>query len=71
MRTAGPTRTFAARRFCLHNSAGGSSSGPERDHPAETPDEFEYLCCKALAHDTPTSFEGVSVGGEPANVQSE
>ncbi|MGA2254144.1 MAG: hypothetical protein ABSG53_05730 [Thermoguttaceae bacterium] len=41
--------------------------GPERDHPAETPDEFEYLCCKALAYDTPTSFEGVSVGGEPAN----
>ncbi len=41
--------------------------GPERDHPAETPDEFEYLCCKALAYDAPTSFEGVSVGGEPAN----
>ncbi len=43
--------------------------GPERDHPAETPDEFEYLCCKALAYDTPTSFEGVSVGGEPANAR--
>ena len=35
--------------------------GPDRDHPAETPDEFEYLCCKALAYDTPTLFEGVSV----------
>jgi len=43
--------------------------GPDRDHPAETPDEFEYLCCKALAHDAPTSFEGVSVGGEPANAR--
>ncbi len=43
--------------------------GPERDHTAETPDEFEYLCCKALAYDTPTSFEGVSVGGEPANAR--
>jgi hypothetical protein len=43
--------------------------GPDRDHPAETPDEFEYLCCKALAYDTPTSFEGVSVGGEPANAR--
>ena len=43
--------------------------GPERDHPAETPDEFEYLCCKALAYDTPTSFEGVSLGGEPANAR--
>ena len=45
--------------------------GPERDHPAETPDEFEYLCCKALAYDTPTSFEGVSVDGEPANARTE
>jgi hypothetical protein len=44
-------------------------TGPERDHPAETPDEFEYLCCKALAYDAPTSFEGVSVGGQPANAR--
>jgi hypothetical protein len=42
--------------------------GPDRDHPAETPDEFEYLCCKSLAYDTPTSFEGVSVG-VPANAR--
>jgi hypothetical protein len=44
-------------------------TGPERDHPAETPDEFEYLCCKALAYDAPTSFEGVSVDGQPANAR--
>ena len=44
-------------------------NGPDRDHPAETPDEFEYLCCKSLAYDTPTSFEGVSVGSEPANAR--
>ena len=43
--------------------------GPDRDHPAETPDEFEYLCCKALAYDTPTSFEGVSVDGQPDNAR--
>jgi hypothetical protein len=43
--------------------------GPERDHPAETPDEFEYLCCKALAYDAPTSFEGVSLGGQAANAR--
>ena len=43
--------------------------GPDREHPAETPDEFEYLCCKSLAYDTPTSYEGVSVGGEPANAR--
>jgi len=43
--------------------------GPNQDHPAETPDEFEYLCSKALAYDAPTSFEGVDVGPNPWNAR--
>ena len=43
--------------------------GPDRDHPAETPDEFEYLCAKALAYDAPSSFQGVSVGPQPWNAR--
>jgi hypothetical protein len=43
--------------------------GPDRDHPAETPDEFEYLCAKALAHEAPSSFEEISVGPQPGNAR--
>jgi len=45
--------------------------GPDRDHPAETPDEFEYLCAKALAYDAPSSFQGVSVGRQPGNARQD
>lgn len=39
--------------------------GPSRDHDAELPDEFEYLCAKALAFDMPMSFQGISPGQKP------
>ncbi|MGQ9574953.1 MAG: hypothetical protein ACUVUC_06510 [Thermoguttaceae bacterium] len=45
--------------------------GPTRDHPAETPDEFEYLCAKALAYDFPSSFQGVSVGPNPPHARQD
>ena len=46
-------------------------SGPTNDHPAETLDEMEYLCCKALAYDAPVSFQGVDVGGHPWNARQD
>ncbi len=39
--------------------------GPSRDHDAQLPDEFEYLCAKALAFDMPMSFQGISPGQKP------
>ncbi|MCS7305425.1 MAG: hypothetical protein NZ602_10015 [Thermoguttaceae bacterium] len=39
--------------------------GPSQDHDAELPDEFEYLCAKALAFDMPMSFQGISPGQKP------
>lgn len=43
--------------------------GPNNDRPAETPDEIEYLCTKALAYDAPISLEEVEVGPRPANAR--
>ena len=45
--------------------------GPSRDHPAEMPDEIEYLCAKALAFDSPMSFQGVNVGAKPWNARQD
>lgn len=39
--------------------------GPSRDHDAELPDEFEYLCVKSLAYGMPMSFQGVAPGENP------
>lgn len=39
--------------------------GPSRDHDAELPDEFEYLCVKSLAYGMPMSFQGVAPGDNP------
>ena len=39
--------------------------GPTQDHDAEFPDEFEYLCVKALAYGMPLSFQGVAPGPNP------
>jgi len=78
---------WALKRFvdihCDHNDANRASSllptqlgwwailGPSADHPAEFPDEIEYLCCKALATDNPMSFQGVRVGARPANARQD
>jgi hypothetical protein len=40
--------------------------GPDGDHPAELPDEIEYLCAKSLGYDAPMSFENVEAGPKPA-----
>ena len=45
--------------------------GPSEDHPAEFPDEIEYLCCKSLATDAPMSFQGIDVGGHPPNARQD
>ena len=45
--------------------------GPARDWNMEMPDEIEYLCAKALAHDVPLSFQNVSVTGTPANARQD
>lgn len=45
--------------------------GPDRDHPAEFPDEIEYLCCKSLALDAPMSFQGIEPGQKPPNSRQE
>jgi hypothetical protein len=45
--------------------------GPSRDHPAEFPDEIEYLCCKSLALDAPMSFQGITPGEQPPNARQE
>ncbi|MGQ9505362.1 MAG: hypothetical protein ACUVQG_08745 [Thermogutta sp.] len=39
--------------------------GPSRDHDAELPDEFEYLCVKSLAYGMPMSFQGIAPGDNP------
>ncbi len=43
--------------------------GPTRDHRGELPDEFEYLCAKALGHDSPVSFQGIRAGAAPGNAR--
>ena len=43
--------------------------GPSRDHRGEFPEEFEYLCAKALGHDSPVSFQGIRVGATPGNAR--
>lgn len=43
--------------------------GPDRDWRMEMPDEIEYLCAKALAHDAPLSFQSVAATGKPANAR--
>ncbi len=43
--------------------------GPARDWDMEMPDEIEYLCAKALAHDVPLSFQNVSASGPPQNAR--
>jgi len=43
--------------------------GPARDWNMEMPDEIEYLCCKALAHDAPLSFQSVVAAGTPPNAR--
>jgi hypothetical protein len=45
--------------------------GPTPDYDAETPDEMEYLLCKALGYDAPISLQGVSVGGRPWNARQD
>lgn len=45
--------------------------GPTQDYDAETPDEMEYLCCKALGYNVPVSLQGVSVGGRPWNARQD
>ncbi|MBM4042075.1 MAG: hypothetical protein FJ290_26565 [Planctomycetes bacterium] len=78
---------WALKRFidihCDHNDANRASSllptqlgwwailGPSADHDAEFRDEIEYLCCKALATDSPMSFQGVGIGGKPANARQD
>jgi hypothetical protein len=43
--------------------------GPDQDHPAEFPDEIEYLCAKSLATDMAMSFQGIDVGQNPWNAR--
>jgi len=43
--------------------------GPNEDHPAEFPDEIEYLCAKSLAMDAPMSFQGIDAGPRPWNAR--
>ncbi|MBL7039556.1 MAG: hypothetical protein ISR77_13055 [Pirellulaceae bacterium] len=45
--------------------------GPARDWDMEMPDEIEYLCAKALAHDVPLSFQNVSASGTPQNARQD
>lgn len=45
--------------------------GPGADHPAEFPDEIEYLCAKSLATDLPMSFQGIDVGRQPPNARQD
>jgi len=45
--------------------------GPNEDHPAEFPDELEYLCGKALAYDMPMSFQGIDIGTQPWNARQD
>ena len=43
--------------------------GPTRDHRGEFPGEFEYLCSKALGHDSPVSFQGIQADHPPLNAR--
>jgi len=43
--------------------------GPTRDHRGELPDEIEYLCSKALGHDSPISFQGIQADEPPRNAR--
>lgn len=45
--------------------------GPSRDQDAELPDEFEYLCAKALAFDMPMSFQGIAPSKQPPCARQE
>ena len=45
--------------------------GPNEDHPAEFPDELEYLCGKALTYDMPMSFQGINIGTQPWNARQD
>ncbi|MCS7253822.1 MAG: hypothetical protein RMK18_09265 [Armatimonadota bacterium] len=45
--------------------------GPTEDYDAETPDEMEYLCCKALGYNVPVSLQGVTVGSRPWNARQD
>ena len=45
--------------------------GPTHDHRAETRDEIEYLCCKALALDAPMSFQSLRPGSRPPNARQD
>jgi len=45
--------------------------GPDRHHPAERPDELEYLCVKSLALDAPMSFQALRPGANPPNARQE
>ena len=61
------------RRACLLEAQLGwwVVLGPARDWDMEMPDEIEYLCAKALAHDTPLSFQGVATTSQPANARQD
>lgn len=61
------------RRACLLEAQLGwwVILGPSRDWDMEMPDEIEYLCAKALGHDAPLSFQGVSVSGTPPNARQD
>ena len=61
------------RRACLLEAQLGwwVILGPGRDWDLEMPDEIEYLCAKALGHDTPLSFQSVSVTGSPPNARQD
>lgn len=43
--------------------------GPGRESRAETPDEMEYFCAKALAFDAPSSTQGIGSPTAPANAR--
>ena len=43
--------------------------GPDADHPAEFPEEVEYLCAKSLGYDAPMSFQGIEPTPRPANLR--
>lgn len=45
--------------------------GPNRHHPAERPDELEYLCVKSLALDAPMSFQALRPGANPPNARQD
>ena len=44
---------------------------PGRDWDMEMPDEIEYLCAKALGHDTPLSFQSITMSDDPPNARQD